>query len=613
MSKKNYDAIQWAIRFRREMARHQVSRRDVMKLGAVGTSAALLGLDGPAANADDTPISPPTTPFIDEMPLPETLRAFNSPAEFVDEHNPSRVVPTDAVVERDHQYYTANNRRFAAKKFYYLPVDEKNDFKCHGQLPLQTVWGYEGYYPGPTIDARYGEPILVRIHNRLPTGPSNFGIPQVITHLHNFHSASESDGGPWGYYNSGYFRDHHYTMARAGFTSNDPSINPDGWGDPRESLGTLFYHSHRPDFTTQNVYKGQLGFCRVFDEVDAGNELLDDGKNLRLPSGKYDVPMAFADKVFDSDGIMFFDPFNFDGIISDKPTVNGVVQPFFNVDCRSYRFRTVNGGPSRIMRYYLYNTRTGWLRDPFQLIANDGNLLPFAVRRGSIIQSVAERMDFILDFRQLGQPGDEIIMYNRGEQRDGRKPTGKLLTPGIPLVKFKLGGYVTDNSRSVWNADGSARPLRALPPINMNEVVAQRTFKFNRGNGKWTINSEVFNPSISSTHARIRRNTAEIWTLENSSGGWVHPVHIHFEEHRILSRNGFAPPVWERGRKDVTLLGRGERVKIFMRFRDFPEPEFSPTNPTYKAESGRYVTHCHNTVHEDHAMMNRWDIVPENG
>ncbi|MFL6464933.1 MAG: multicopper oxidase domain-containing protein, partial [Bryobacteraceae bacterium] len=25
---------------------------------------------------------------------------------------------------------------------------------------------------------------------------------------------------------------------------------------------------------------------------------------------------------------------------------------------------------------------------------------------------------------------------------------------------------------------------------------------------------------------------------------------------------------------------------------------------------GRYVMHCHNVVHEDHAMMIRWDIVP---
>ena len=33
---------------------------------------------------------------------------------------------------------------------------------------------------------------------------------------------------------------------------------------------------------------------------------------------------------------------------------------------------------------------------------------------------------------------------------------------------------------------------------------------------------------------------------------------------------------------------------MFRKFRDF---------------TGKYVMHCHNTVHEDHAMMIRFDIV----
>ena len=47
-------------------------------------------------------------------------------------------------------------------------------------------------------------------------------------------------------------------------------------------------------------------------------------------------------------------------------------------------------------------------------------------------------------------------------------------------------------------------------------------------------------------------------------------------------------------RKDVMTLADGEEARVFMRFRDM---------------RGRYVMHCHNVVHEDHAMMVRWDIV----
>jgi FtsP/CotA-like multicopper oxidase with cupredoxin domain len=81
--------------------------------------------------------------------------------------------------------------------------------------------------------------------------------------------------------------------------------------------------------------------------------------------------------------------------------------------------------------------------------------------------------------------------------------------------------------------------------------------------------------------------------LQNSSGGWQHPIHVHFEEFQILSRNGRPPTGVERARKDVVRLGFNEEIVIFSRFRDFV---------------GRYPQHCHNTVHEDHAMMLRWDI-----
>lgn len=48
-------------------------------------------------------------------------------------------------------------------------------------------------------------------------------------------------------------------------------------------------------------------------------------------------------------------------------------------------------------------------------------------------------------------------------------------------------------------------------------------------------------------------------------------------------------------RRDIALLLPGTELRAFMRWKDF---------------LGRHVMHCHNVVHEDHAMMARWDIVP---
>ena len=96
--------------------------------------------------------------------------------------------------------------------------------------------------------------------------------------------------------------------------------------------------------------------------------------------------------------------------------------------------------------------------------------------------------------------------------------------------------------------------------------------------------------------AEVKRNTAEIWTVRNEGSTWSHPVHVHFEEFQILEVNGkpVDPNDIRKARKDVLWLGPNDKVKLFFKFRDF---------------EGRYVIHCHNVVHEDHAMMLRWDIV----
>ncbi len=80
--------------------------------------------------------------------------------------------------------------------------------------------------------------------------------------------------------------------------------------------------------------------------------------------------------------------------------------------------------------------------------------------------------------------------------------------------------------------------------------------------------------------------------------GWSHPVHVHFEEGQILYRGGKAPPPWEKyARKDVYRIGplpdSTASVDMAIRFRKF---------------AGTYVEHCHNTQHEDKAMLLRWDI-----
>src|SRR5260370_17094627 len=63
--------------------------------------------------------------------------------------------------------------------------------------------------------------------------------------------------------------------------------------------------------------------------------------------------MVFADKNFDSNGMLAFDMFALDGLIGDTFEVNGVVQPFLQVQPRRYRFRWLNIGPSRFFQLFV--------------------------------------------------------------------------------------------------------------------------------------------------------------------------------------------------------------------------------------------------------------------
>src|SRR5262249_21133750 len=136
------------------------------------------------------------------------------------------------------------------------------------------------------IKAHYGEPIVVRNHNVLPEENNGFGINQTSTHLHNGHTASESDGGPTHFYDAKLFKDYHYPNVRAGFASSHPTSKltdngPEVRGDVRETLSFLWFHDHRFDFTAQNVYKGLVGLYTLFSD-DIGLDTGDETTGLRL-------------------------------------------------------------------------------------------------------------------------------------------------------------------------------------------------------------------------------------------------------------------------------------------------------------------------------------------
>ena len=586
----------------------KVGRRDTLKLGV---AAAATGASAGIVRAESVPQSGLLFPDtyrqgIVRNPSP-TVTPFVAPLNIIPRARP---VPESALVPRpdprSHQRYD----EFRPQKFYIQNLSEfKWQYHPEGVYRDGSwSWGFNGMTPGETIVARYGEPILVRRQNNLPpvgTGNIGWALPSSSIHHHNGHTASESDGIPQDFTYPGEFWDHHYAMFPAGF-------------DKRETMGTLWYHDHRLDFTATNVYAGLSGFFLLFDELDSDNERDRNPKAFRLPSGKYDVPLVLHDARFDQNGQPVFDftdphtvPVPFEkhprsvpnprgqayepgptytnhGMLGDMFTVNRIIQPYFQVERRKYRFRILNGGPSRLYKLYLTTDTSD--AEKFFLISNDGNLLPEAIETDNINCWVANRLDIIVDFSKY-PPGTKIYLTNRLEMReDGAGPQGRLLDQGDRIMRFDVvGGAVEDPSRI-------PDFMRELPPINLSEVRRRRTFKFDYDNGLWTVNGRLMDPDR--VDAKIEQGSAEIWTFQNNGQQWAHPIHTHFEEFQIISINGKALPPNSplRARKDVVELEPMTEVTFYGRWRDF---------------LGKHVMHCHNVVHEDHAMMIRWDIVPK--
>src|SRR5215468_3142973 len=335
------------------------------------------------------------------------------------------------------------------------PIAPNSTF--HPNFPAQnpnSVWTYgpgrfaQGQLPQFLIKLRYGQPVINRIYNNTPVNRADnggFGRNESQLHFHNAHNGAESDGACNVHHFPGTFYDYRWstTLARRDVintqTTDPRASGPDGngglvqvAGDFRELQGTMWAHDHRFFFTSENVYKGNLGMVNLYSGPDRGNETLTDGVNLRLPSGSlldfgntdFDVNLIISDAAFGPTGQLFFDIFGTDGFLGDVNLVNFAYAPFMEVLPRKYRFRILSAGMSRFIQLQIADSSGNAV--PFLFIANDGNLVVSPISLTSLDeQGTAERYDIIVDFSRF-RVGDVAYLVNTLQQTDGRKPDGQV-------------------------------------------------------------------------------------------------------------------------------------------------------------------------------------------
>lgn len=432
--------------------------------------------------------------------------------------------------------------------YYEMTISESLAEILPGKLT--PIFGYDGIFPGPTIQARRGRRTVVRYTNALRE--------HTTVHLHGGVVAPEHDGQPMDMVHPGESREYVYE-------NDQPSA-------------TLWYHDHAMDETGRHCYLGLCGFYLIADEAEEA---------LPLPKGEYDIPLAICDRRFTADGAFDYPAITDDvlmyGALGDTVLVNGAVQPKLEVAARRYRLRFLNASNARPYELALSSG------EAFVQIGSDGGLLPAPVARETIRLDAAERADVVVDF--AGYPvGTTVVLRN-------------LLGAGgtSEVMRFEVTREAADES----SVPAELRPIERLDPA---DAVVEREieFGFDAERGLWLLNGLPYEDGR--IDFRPQRGTTEIWRISNGAPhdhrregdvsdpgrDFVHPFHVHGAFFQVLDRNGEPPPAHELGWKDTVAVQPLEAVRILIRFDRHP---------------GVFMFHCHKLEHEDRGMMGLFEVV----
>ena len=497
------------------------------------------------------------------------------------------------------------------KPYYEIAITTCSQ-QVHPDLPPTPFWGYNGSFPGPTIEARTNDPIVVRWRNDLPVSPhlltvdtnihgADMGAPEVrvVTHLHGGHAPSASDGGPLAWYTSG------ATPITGATFRGDTFEYPN-----RKQAATLWYHDHAIGITRLNVMAGLAGFYIIRDNSE---------DNLGLPSGAFEIPLVFQDRSFNIDGTLYYPAMWAPEFFGDVVLVNGKVWPYLDVEPRRYRFRILNGSNSRFYRLRLFqsdvnNNPIPTAQVPIVQIGSDGGLLPTPAVLNQLLIAPGERADVIIDF--TGMAGSSFVFENDAAVPFSNDPAPDLNLPDV--MQFRVSLPLSAPDTSVIPQNLATIPMFVAASARMNRTLTLEE-QLDPITGMPIASLLDGKPFSAPTSEFPQLNTTEVWNLANLTVD-THPIHLHLVQFQVLDRTPFDAARYaadkaagiagaiatyftgpaipadpnEMGYKDTVRANPGEVTRIGAQFGDF---------------TGDYVWHCHILEHEDNEMMRPFTVI----
>ncbi|MFL5428463.1 MAG: multicopper oxidase family protein [Myxococcales bacterium] len=305
------------------------------------------------------------------------------------------------------------------------------------------------------------------------------GAVATVPHLHGGEVPPELDGGPDAWFTSDglYKGQDYYTKSTFTPTRLPPASYAAVYRYPNgQQAAPMWFHDHVLGATRLNVYAGLAGAYYIVDPAQ------------QLPAGfpgvAEVVPLVLQDRMFDTNGQLFFPGDTAGGLLSspnpehpywvpefvgDTIVVNGKAWPFLDVQPKRYRFLLLNGSNARTYELSLSGA-SNKAAPHMWVIGNDDGYLDAAVPVGAggqkLVIMPGERYEVVVDFGGVA-PGSTLVLKNSGKTPypAGANPVGPLADVVQFRVNCPVAGCPLDTS---WNPAVNAA-------IRLNQPIARLT------------------------------------------------------------------------------------------------------------------------------------------
>jgi bilirubin oxidase len=424
-------------------------------------------------------------------------------------------------------------------------------------------------FPGPIIQCREGDRVIVHFRNNLP--PATAHLPEISNvHFHGMIIEPEQDGSPPNLVERGDLHTYDW-VATIGFPMS-------GW-----------YHAHPHGVTHIEVGRGMLSGIRVLPRAGLTKPHPEEFPPDERVTKADPLPAAFGDSYlfltdFRLDENNQIGPDNeFDRINGREGnilTVNGQVFPTLTL--RRGEVRRVRICDSSQARFYNLAIKADKVEKPtveMIQVGTDGGLFRFPEPQQKILLSTAERAEVLL--KAPNEDGDHTLVslpFDRGQglREDEPLPLMRIRVEGEPIAQPAIPGQLrfVPNLKELFGANALERTLRlALVSVG-------------GGRNHFTIDGKIFDPlRIDNV---VKFNTTEIWEIDNKQGNWAHPMHLHNIQFQVVEIDGKSEPGNNPKWKDTVNVPRSARARFINRFND---------------RRGMFMFHCHIIQHEDDGLM----------